>query len=402
MIVGEAGRPVSVPLPGGGNRDLGELRRAERIVLGLRWLAVLSWPAIFAVTRIPWRPELVWPVYAGIFLYAIATHVWIRRPAAAIRAVATLTTVGDSLAIAAMCLVSGGVVSDVYPVFYLAVLATSIRFGMKETFAVLGLNGLLSFALFFARPVPVAELAMRLFYLSFIGLIGALLSRDVRAARDRNRSLLWRTIHAGEEERRRLAGEIHDDVGARLFEFLYAIRQSRDRVGEEAPLVGRELEALEDRARDCSQALRRVMNDLRPSVLDDLGFVEALREYVSTLQDQGGLAVRLRVDGAIPAVPPLVGTMLFRVLQEALLNARKHAAARNVEVELRRRNGRLELSIRDDGRGFDPRRSAPGHYGLLYMRERAEACGGELAIDSRAGEGTEVCVSAPLDGEPRP
>lgn len=556
-------------------REAEQLRRAEAILIALRWVVVLSWPAILFVTARPWDPRLVWPAYGAVLAYTVSVPLWVRRAARGIRAVAIGTTLIDAFGVTLMCAVTGGIYSDLYFAFHLATLATAMRFGIRETFAVLGLNAVLSAGLYVGAPGPIADLGLRLFYLFFVALMGGLLSREVRrstrealregdkatlllsvireitstldleellgrllqealraipcagaagvvlapggegverivargdlppldpqalrvslqhgalararegplvandpaeakdhlgsdplaglaqrnlaafpirrrrdllglfvlvdrdglagfaddeiallravadeaavaienarlvdevrAARDRHRELLWRTIGAGEEERRRIAGEIHDRVGAQIFEFYYAVRRSRDRLLERNPALADELAELEERARSCSQTLREVMNDLRPSVLDDLGFVEALRDAVSSLQALGDLTVRLHVDPSVRSVPSDIGTMFFRVLQEAVLNVRKHASARTLEIELRASGDRLALWIRDDGRGFDPTAVARGHYGLLYMRERAEACGGTLRIRSRPGGGTELCVEVPFEARP--
>ncbi len=112
-------------------------------------------------------------------------------------------------------------------------------------------------------------------------------------------------------------------------------------------------------------------NALRPAVLDDFGFVEALREHVASLVGRGEPAVTLVVDAPEPREQPAVRVMLFRVLQEALLNVRKHAHAAHVQVSFTASNGTTVLAIRDDGRGFDPHAVRRGHLGLVSMRERA-------------------------------
>ena len=127
---------------------------------------------------------------------------------------------------------------------------------------------------------------------------------------------------------------------------------------------------------------------------EEAGFIEALREYVAALQAQGGLDVTLKIDEAVKPAKPEVNVMLFRVLQEAVLNVRKHATASRLAVEwLALDGGGASLAIRDDGRGFDPHALPRGHYGLLHMKERAEACGGKLDVRSRPNRGTEVRVT---------
>ena len=125
-----------------------------------------------------------------------------------------------------------------------------------------------------------------------------------------------------------------------------------------------------------SRTIRAVMNDLRPTVLDDFGFIEALREYVAALQAQGGLDVTLKIDEAAKPTRPEVNVMLFACCRKpfsTFASTRRHAARRRMAGA---RGRRASLAIRDDGRGFDPHTLPRGHYGLLHMKERAEACGG--------------------------
>jgi signal transduction histidine kinase len=227
-----------------------------------------------------------------------------------------------------------------------------------------------------------------------VAIENARLVEDVLEARDRGQQLLWRLIHAEEEERKRLAGEIHDRMGACLFELYFSVRRCQERLGERDPEAADLLSRVASEAQAFADEIRGVMNELRPTVLDDFGLIEALREYVATLQAQGGLDVTLKIDEHAKPVRPEVNVMLFRVLQEAVLNVRKHAEARRLAVEWQAlEGGAVSLTIRDDGRGFDPRALPRGHYGLLHMKERAEACGGNLDVRSQPNHGTEVRVT---------
>jgi signal transduction histidine kinase len=233
-----------------------------------------------------------------------------------------------------------------------------------------------------------------------VAIENARLVEDVLEARDRGQELLWRLLHAEEEERKRVAGEIHDRMGARFFEFFYSLRRCQEELGRRDAAAGAILSRLASEAQGFSDEIRNIMNELRPTVLDDFGFIEALREYVASLEGQSGLKVTLRIDDPVPPVRAEVGVMLFRVLQEAVLNVRKHADARHLAVELAALNGaEVRLVIRDDGVGFDPSSPKRGHYGLLHMKERAEAYGGHLTIESRPHGGTEVRVTVGRGGE---
>jgi signal transduction histidine kinase len=390
------------------DRELAHLHRAEALLVRLRAFGMLSWLFILHEPDFTAPPRVVYGVYAGTILYTVLTWLWVRR-GRAVRQGAIATTLLDGAVVAAICAVTGGIASDFYPYFYLTGIATSVRFGAMPAFWMLAANAALSVALFaFAAPplheTPgLRELGLRIFYLLFATILGSVMSRDsreslqlARAARDRARDLLRRLIHAEEEERKRIAGELHDRMGARLFELTYGIDRCRGAVGD-ASEAGTLLERLGADARACGDEIRELMNQLRPTVLDDFGASEAVKDYGAALLEAGELAVRLEVDPGANSSRPEVNAALFRILQEAVLNVRRHARAKELWIDLRRdaASDRLELVVRDDGRGFDPAAPARGHYGLLTMRERAEACGGELEIESAPGRGTRVCVRVP-------
>jgi signal transduction histidine kinase len=379
--------------------DLSQLRDAERVIVRLRWLAMASWAPILLASDLPlgWRPA--WAAYGVAVAYVAATHA-LNRAGSAVRATALGTTLGDPLVTAMICGVTGGLDSQLFPFFYLTTLATSIRFGMAETLATVGVTALLSALLFVAAPASTAttaDLAIRVFFLFFVALEGGLLARAVRHHSGRRQELLRRLIGAEEDERRRLAGELHDRVGRRFFELYHGLDRARTDVGVRDPETGALLGRLADAARGCADEVRAVTNELRPTVLDDFGFVEALRERVAALEAEGGVTVSLELDAPAAVGRTEVGVMLFRVLEEALANVRRHARARSVAVRFVAANGSLELSVRDDGCGFDPTRLSRGHLGLLFMRERVEACGGQLDVRTGPGAGAEVHVTVPAE-----
>ena len=375
----------------------------------LRAFGMASWLAILQHAQLTAPAPRAWAVIAAGFVYTALTY-WHVRRGKAVRAGAIATTVCDALLVAAICVWTGGIASDFYPYFYLTSIATTIRFGAGPAFAMFAVNALLSLGLFAAAP-PLAgdaqgpgALALRIFYLFFAALLGSALSRDARenldaarSARDRARELLRRLIHAEEEERKRIAGELHDRMGARFFELHYGIDRARTAIGEEKPEAAKHLARLGADARACGDEIRELMNELRPTVLDDFGVSEALREYGVQLQALGELRVRLDIDPDANAARSDVNLALFRIAQEAVLNARKHAEARELDIALTRDSlaDRIVLSVHDDGCGFDARAPARGRFGLLTMRERAEACGGRLELDSAPGRGTRLRALVP-------
>ena len=375
----------------------------------LRAFGMASWLAILQHAEVTAPVSRAYAVIAAGFVYTALTYLHVRR-GHAVRAGAIATTICDALLVASMCLWTGGIASDFFPYFYLTSIATSIRFGAGPAFAMFGLNALLSVGLFALAPASAGEahalggLALRVFYLLFAALLGSALSRDARenleaarSARDRARELLRRSIHAEEEERKRIAGELHDRMGTRFFELHYGIDRARTAIGDERPEAAKHLARLGADARACGEEIRELMNELRPTVLDDFGVSEALREYGVQLQAQGELRVRLDIDPDANAARSDVNLALFRIAQEAVLNARKHAEARELDIALARDplENRIVLSVRDDGCGFDARAPTRGRFGLLTMRERAEACGGRLELDSAPGRGTHLRALVP-------
>jgi two-component system, NarL family, sensor kinase len=380
-----------------------QLRRAERLIAALRASGLIAIGVALWRHPLATAPALAWTLYAASLGYALAVPFAFRR-GVAIRWLAIATSVGDAVVILSLSAVSGGLASDVYFFAYTAVLAAAIRYGVPETFLSVALYGTFTVVLYFASPGATPyDLAIRLFFILFLAVMAGALSAEVKrhsrealAERDKSQVLLRRLIGAEEEERKRLAGEIHDRLGRRFFEFYHGIGRLAEALREREAETAAGLDRLSADARACADEIRNLANELRPSILDDFGFVEAMRESVAALEAGGEMTVRLRVELSRRITRPEVNVMLFRILQEAILNVRKHAAARAVSVDLvDDAGGGVRLSLRDDGRGFDPGAPARGHLGLLTMRERAEACGARLRLRSEPGRGSQVEVVVP-------
>ncbi|MBH9579477.1 cache domain-containing protein [Inhella proteolytica] len=198
--------------------------------------------------------------------------------------------------------------------------------------------------------------------------------------------LLARQVQASqEEERTRLARELHDGVSQTLVSTKLLV-EAAQASGATEPL-GRALERLEA----CLDEVRHLSHRLRPALLDTLGLPAALQHLAGEIEEAAGLPVELRLDGAARELPAELKTALFRVAQEGLTNAVKHAQAAHIELQLGFEPGAVRLQIRDDGRGFDERavRLHPEQgIGLRNMRERLAALGGHFEIQSEAGAGT--------------
>jgi two-component system sensor histidine kinase UhpB len=198
-------------------------------------------------------------------------------------------------------------------------------------------------------------------------------------------------LRAQEQERARVARDLHDEVNQSLTGLLLRLEALR----ESAPP---ELEA--DLARTkalANQAMRELLSlarQLRPTALDDLGLVAALSGLVEQVSDSGIEARLVEEDGSFSGLGGDVQLVIYRVAQEALSNATRHSGAERVAVGLRHRDGGVELEVADDGRGF-AFEASEGGLGIAGMRERALLVGGELSIESRPGEGTRVRLSVP-------
>ncbi|MEU6389545.1 sensor histidine kinase [Streptomyces sp. NPDC046939] len=199
-----------------------------------------------------------------------------------------------------------------------------------------------------------------------------------------------RALFAQEAERRRIAQELHDEVGQSMTAILLALKRAADDAGE--PLRG-ELRQAQEITRESLDEVRRLVRRLRPGVLDDLGLVSALTSLTSEFATHVGLRVVRRFENGLPGLDEQTELVLYRVAQEALTNAARHAEAGQVEVSLRRAGDAVELAVVDDGRGTGAAREGAGMRG---MRERALLIGAALDVTSQPQGGTTVRLTVPL------
>ncbi|GAA1015678.1 histidine kinase [Streptomyces sp. F-3] len=199
-----------------------------------------------------------------------------------------------------------------------------------------------------------------------------------------------RALLAQEAERRRIAQELHDEVGQSMTAILLALKRAAD---EAPPPLRDELQQAQEITRDSLDEVRRLVRRLRPGVLDDLGLISALTSLTSEFATHTGLRVVRRFDADLPPLEPETELVLYRVAQESLTNVARHADAKRVEVSLRRTDGAVELAIVDDGRGI---RAAREGAGIRGMRERALLIGADLDIAPAPAAGTRVRLTAPV------
>lgn len=211
-------------------------------------------------------------------------------------------------------------------------------------------------------------------------------------------SLEAAAIQAQEEERYRLAREIHDGP-AQILANLALQLEYISKLAEKDPARARdELAIIQRDLRIAVGEVRRFMYDLRPPALSQHGVRAAVESHCQRLVERFGLAITVRWQALTP-IPPPTDTAVFRIVQEALQNVVKHAQAQHVEVQAVERDGLLRVSIVDDGRGFDPKRVQhldPNHFGLAGMKARAQQVGATLEVDSTPGQGAAVLLHVPL------
>jgi signal transduction histidine kinase/streptogramin lyase len=225
----------------------------------------------------------------------------------------------------------------------------------------------------------------------------------LHSAYDRLRALTRQLEDAKEEEKRRIARELHDEMG----QLLSAIKIDLKALGRMPAAAEERAERVADAVALVDEMIRHVRAmalDLRPPLLDELGLVAALRGYAEGQSVRTGVAIGVEANAGAGSLRPDTSIAAFRIVQEAVNNTLRHGDAGSITVSVRADANRLLLSVRDDGRGFDVaealQRAATGrHLGLLGMRERVEALGGHLEIDSAPGQGTEIRASVPLEQE---
>jgi signal transduction histidine kinase len=226
--------------------------------------------------------------------------------------------------------------------------------------------------------------------------------RTERELRETHRQLrlVSRRLEADREaERRDLARRLHDD----LAQGLTALALHLEMLVHPAP--GESLEARREDMRALLEqqldVVRQLSTELRPPLLDELGLVAALQSFVSTQGTQTGIEVRLLADERAPRASAETESAAYRIVQEAVLNALRHAHPKHIEVSVERRDGGLALRVADDGSGFDfdaavRRELEGGHIGLLRLRKRADLLDGRVAVDSAPGRGTVLTAWLPL------
>lgn len=198
---------------------------------------------------------------------------------------------------------------------------------------------------------------------------------------------------AVERERARLARELHDELGALMTAAKFDVARMRGRLPEDATALHQRLAHLKDTLNDAIALKRRIMEDLYPSALHNLGLVPALDFLTREFAERSGLT--LNADLQPVSLDEESQLTIYRLVQEALTNIAKHAHATTVDVTVREDADAVCVRVQDDGRGFDADHKPRGAHGLAGMRHRLHSCGGQLQIDARPGRGTHITARIP-------
>jgi len=228
----------------------------------------------------------------------------------------------------------------------------------------------------------------------------------VRQLNERNQelqALSEHAINALEEERRRIALTLHDDTGQALSMLIINLERLENQISGEEIELKEKLVTTRKLAQQSLANLRMIVYGLRPTILDDLGLVPAIRWYARTNLEEVGIMVELHTNGEVEPLSPQLKSTLFRIAQEAINNIVKHSKAKQVEIKLSQCEKNIQLEVQDDGEGFDltiVRQEALRlqHLGLLGIQERAELAGGEVQLRSVPGSGTRILVKVPFSG----
>lgn len=215
------------------------------------------------------------------------------------------------------------------------------------------------------------------------------------------RSLTHRVVQAQETERRRVALELHDNITQLLCAVLVRSQSLVDKLSTRDGAAKGEALHLRQMLGQTAGEVERISRNLRPSVLDELGLVAVLHDTSTEFAERAGVVVKLACVQLIARLNADTELTLYRIVQEALNNVEKHARARHVSIQLTRQDDSVQLTIKDDGIGFDAerhpaRRKGAGGLGLLGMRERATSTGGVFKVKSARGAGTEIEVRIPV------
>jgi two-component system sensor histidine kinase UhpB len=226
-------------------------------------------------------------------------------------------------------------------------------------------------------------------------------TRMIEKHRARLRELSGRVLIAQEDERKRIARELHDDTSGALARVLLNIEMCEELIPAEPPELRDKIQHTRLIAEQALETIHKLIFDLRPTLLDDLGLVAAMRWYAKQNLEAAHIQLQFQAEPNFGRAAPAVETALFRIAQEAVTNIIRHSGARHAQIQLARNESRWSLVVQDDGHGFDAtqtRDQDDAHrWGLFGAQERVQLLGGALTVGSRVGAGTVLKVEIPIE-----
>lgn len=371
---------------------------SEHLAVRLRWLSCAAIPLLAYASDRP----IHHPWFEGFVLLAAGYNVFVAGSLARGLESPFLslgTALVDGALLLALAATSGGLESVISFYVILAMTSTCMRLTLRQSIAV-AIAYVAGFVVLAIAEGTVSSgllPAIAAYVFLTVGFVSPLVAEararfaEVVSGHHAQRELLHRLLGSEEEERRRIASELHDRGGGALFAMLHGLRRIRDLVAASDAGPRAEVDRLIQVTETMVKELRAFISDLRPNVLDDLGLTEALRELLSRERALSGIRFSLDVD-ADAQPDPDTALALYRVAQEALTNIRRHAGAHAARVRFRHEDRGWRLEIADDGRTDRP--WIPG-MGVRTMHERVEALGGQLEIAAANGSGTRISAWVP-------
>src|SRR5215469_13932296 len=223
---------------------------------------------------------------------------------------------------------------------------------------------------------------------------------DHKMAEEALSGVSGKLIQAQEQERRRIARELHDDIGQRLALLSVTLDQVRVGLGNVSVETQNQLRKLRKQLMEIGADVHDISRELHPSTLEHLGLVRAAKSWCTQFGQRQGIDIHFSSRDVSDSLPERIALCLFRILQEAVHNASKHSSAKRIDVELREDTGEVHLVVRDSGAGFDVRAAMKsGGLGLMSMQERVRLVSGSIQIDSNPKSGTSIHARVPFDSE---
>ncbi|MCQ3978723.1 MAG: hypothetical protein DPW09_35320 [Anaerolineae bacterium] len=234
---------------------------------------------------------------------------------------------------------------------------------------------------------------------SAIAIYNARLLEELKIQRGQMQALAAQHLTLLEEERRRIARELHDEAGQALIGIKFGLQVLARKIPPEIPSLREEVDRLRRQVNEATTRLKEIAQTLRPPILDELGLEVALNRCISDFQERADLLFHFETGNLTRRLPQEVETVCYRLVQEALTNVLRHAQARQVWISLTAAERQVHLIVRDDGRGFDLKEISQTGLGLLGMRERVIMVAGAFTVESTPGAGTTITATIPLPPE---